>query len=218
MSLWTTSHRSIGWLYQQPQLKTWTCCGSGGNRGLREMGLRMEGIPPGQPLIRSRLPYCTPQYKRLQHMPHHAAKSRHRAEHGDHRIAKLELALCLVGSSDRRTRDVRYRITRQPSVMVGKSPKRRNRLANRMVGRQKLAVARNLYIAANKHKENNPAVAKALYLRALKWLSDVDSRVEGRDEFTSLVSKQLTEISAELKGSTSVQDERSLPVAIAAGR
>jgi len=87
-----------------------------------------------------------------------------------------------------------------------------------MVGRQKLAVARNLYIAANKHKENNPAVAKALYLRALKWLSDVDSRVEGRDEFTSLVSKQLTEISAELKGSTSVQDERSLPVAIAAGR
>ncbi len=134
----------------------------------------------------------------------------------DHTIAGI--SLCLVGSSDRRTRDVRYRITRQPSVMVGESPKRRNRLANRMVGRQKLAVARNLYIAANKHKENNPAVAKALYLRALKWLSDVDSRVEGRDEFTLLVSKQLTEISAELKGSNNVEDEPARPVAIAAGR
>jgi len=78
-----------------------------------------------------------------------------------------------------------------------------------MVGRQKLAVARNLYIAANKHKGNDPEVANALYLRALQWLSDVDSRVEGRDEFTSLVSKQLAEIFAELKGSNSVEDERS---------
>ena len=87
-----------------------------------------------------------------------------------------------------------------------------------MGGRQKLAVARNLHLAATKHKENNPAIAKALYIRALEWLSDVDSSVEGRDEFMSLVSKQLAEVSAESQGLDSVEDEVSRPAAIAAAR
>jgi len=91
-------------------------------------------------------------------------------------------------------------------------------VVNGMGGRQKLAVARNLHLAANKHKENNPAVAKALYVRALEWLSDVDSSVEGRDEFTSLVSKQLAEVSAEPQGLDSVEDELPRPAAIAVAR
>jgi len=87
-----------------------------------------------------------------------------------------------------------------------------------MDGRQMLAVARNLHLAANKHKKNNPAVAKALYVRALEWLSDVDSSVAGRDEFTLLVSKQLAELSAELQDLDSAEDQQAPLGAIAAAR
>lgn len=91
-------------------------------------------------------------------------------------------------------------------------------VVNGIGGRQKLAVARNLHLAANKHKENNPAVAKALYVRALEWLSDVDSSIAGRDEFTSLVSEQLAAISAEPPSLDNVEAELSLPGVIAAAR
>lgn len=61
-------------------------------------------------------------------------------------------------------------------------------------GRKRLAVAQKLCAIANTYKETNPAIAKALYLRALDWLTVVDSSVEGRGEFESLVLKWLAEI------------------------
>lgn len=91
-------------------------------------------------------------------------------------------------------------------------------MVNGTDGRQMLAVARNLHLAANKHEKNNPAVAKALYVRALEWLSDVDSSVAGRDEFALLVSKQLAKLSAELQGLDRVEDQQSRLGAIAAAR
>jgi len=60
-------------------------------------------------------------------------------------------------------------------------------------GGQRLAVAQKLCAIANTHKERDPAIAKALYLRALDWLTVVDSGVEGRGEFESLVLKWLAE-------------------------
>jgi hypothetical protein len=68
------------------------------------------------------------------------------------------------------------------------------------------------------HKEDNPAVANVLYLRALEWGSDVASSVESQDESTSLVSKQLAAISAEPQTPDSVADELSRPVVIAVAR
>jgi len=68
-------------------------------------------------------------------------------------------------------------------------------------GRQRLAVAQKLCAIANTHKETNPAIAKALYLRALDWLTVVDSGVEGRGEFESLVLERLAEICSDPRAS-----------------
>jgi hypothetical protein len=60
--------------------------------------------------------------------------------------------------------------------------------------RQRLDVAQKLCAIAATHQETNPVIAKALYLRALDWLAVVDSGVERRGEFESLVLNRLAEI------------------------
>ena len=68
-------------------------------------------------------------------------------------------------------------------------------------GRQRLDVAQKLGAIANTHKETNPAIAKALYLRALDWLAVVDSGVERRGDFESLVLKRLAEVCSDPRAS-----------------
>jgi len=68
-------------------------------------------------------------------------------------------------------------------------------------GRQRLAVAQKLCAIANTHQETHPTIAKARYLRALDWLTVMDSGVEGRGEVESLVLKRLAKIYSDPRAS-----------------
>jgi len=68
-------------------------------------------------------------------------------------------------------------------------------------GRQRLDVAQELCAIANTHKETDPAIAEALYRRALDWLTIVDGGVEGRGEFESLVLKRLAAVCSDPRAS-----------------
>jgi len=85
----------------------------------------------------------------------------------------------------------------QPGITRAQS----QNLADDPKGRQRLDVAQKLCAIANTHKETHPAIAKALYLRALDWLTVVDSGVEGRGELESLVLKRLEEIYSDPRAS-----------------